>query len=324
MVFAKYVEDRPLLSYAMEFLKTPQKDEKLSTMINQYIQELRERPEARGWCLWRRGGRGGRMEDTKRFLTDFEFLRRVKHRHIVEYIGSFNDSQTFCTIMSPSADVNLGTYMESKSGQGLTPRDQSLIRSFFGCLVIALEYLHYQCQIRHKSITPSNILLHGSNVLLTDFAASLDWSETGGTTTLNETPLDETVMDLRYTAPEVARYLPVTSSSDIWSLGCVFLEMLAFLNSYTTEQLRTHFESHGTYSRSYYENTSAVNDLLLKFESTTQSEDHRAISWIRYMLRVQPHERPYARELATRIRESVVNSSLSFRFCGACCLSDSD
>jgi len=315
MMFAKYVEDRPLLPYAMEFFQKYQKDEQSSTMINQYIQELRERPEEHGWCLWRRGGR---MEDTKRFIAEIEGLKRLKHRHIVEYIGGFTDSRTFCTIMSPSADVSLGAYMESKSGQLLMPEDQSLIRSFFGCLATALAHLHFSYSIRHKDISPSNILLHGSNILLTNFASSFDWTETDRSTTQDET---DTITPL-YAAPEVAGYGFSYSSSDIWSLGCVFLEMFAFLNSYTIEQLRTYFESHGTYGRLYHQNPLAVTELLLKLESTAQLEDRRAIPWIRDMLRVQQDERPTARRLVDNIAKSVLTSPPGFRFCGACCLSD--
>ena len=93
------------------------------------------------------------------------------------------------------------------------------LRGFFGCLIIALGFLHDN-KIRHDDVKPSNILLKGNEIYLTDFGMSFDWTELSHSTTEGKmagTP--------RYASPEVASQQPCGSSSDIWSLGCVFLEV---------------------------------------------------------------------------------------------------
>jgi serine/threonine protein kinase len=58
-------------------------------------------------------------------------------------------------------------------------------------------------------------------VLITDFGTALDWSDdSGATTTGRPGPITSL-----YAAPEVIAYERRNESSDIWSLGCVFLEM---------------------------------------------------------------------------------------------------
>ncbi|KIN03014.1 hypothetical protein OIDMADRAFT_96488, partial [Oidiodendron maius Zn] len=155
-------------------------------------------------------------EDIKLFIAEIEILKRLKHHHIVEFVGSYTDPKYIGLIMSPIADMDLGTYLTnantSKHGE---------LRTFFGCLATALEFLHEQ-KIRHKDIKPGNILVHGGNVLFTDFGLSLDFTDANGSTTTSMV----NGMTLRYCAPEVVLQEPRNTSSDVWSLGVVFLEMI--------------------------------------------------------------------------------------------------
>jgi serine/threonine protein kinase len=80
-------------------------------------------------------------------------------------------------------------------------------------------YLH-ENRIRHKDIKPQNVLVKGYQVFLTDFGISLDWSELNQSTTSGPA-----IRTLHYCAPEVADFMPRNSLSDVWSLGCVFLEI---------------------------------------------------------------------------------------------------
>jgi serine/threonine protein kinase len=97
----------------------------------------------------------------------------------------------------------------------------TVLRQAFGCLLQGLQYMH-QRRIRHKDIKPSNILIHHGQVIYTDFGLSFDSSMFENSTT-NEI----TAMTRRYASPELINGLPRNSSSDVFSLGCVFVEMLA-------------------------------------------------------------------------------------------------
>ncbi|PMD22734.1 kinase-like protein, partial [Hyaloscypha hepaticicola] len=164
----------------------------------------------------------GRKNETgiKTFLAELQVLKRISHSHCVKLIGSYTDHKYVALIMSPVADYNLASYMEESIN---SVDKQSLLRTFFGCLCNGLQYLH-QSKIRHRDVKPENILVKGNNVLLTDFGISLDWEHMSRSTTSTDfghSPV--------YCAPEVANFEPRNSSSDIWSLGCVFLEMTTTL-----------------------------------------------------------------------------------------------
>jgi serine/threonine protein kinase len=85
-------------------------------------------------------------------------------------IGRYTDPKYLALIMSPVADCNLAAYYTLAAS---SEDKMSLLRSFFGCLANALQYLH-SSKIRHRDIKPENILIDGSNVLLTDFGLSFD------------------------------------------------------------------------------------------------------------------------------------------------------
>ncbi|KAH7070362.1 kinase-like domain-containing protein, partial [Paraphoma chrysanthemicola] len=76
-------------------------------------------------------------------------------------------------------------------------------------------------QIRHKDIKPSNILIHNSRVLYTDFGLALDFSNLD--TSMTTGPAERTTR--KYSAPEVVLHQARRSSADVYSLGCVFIEI---------------------------------------------------------------------------------------------------
>ena len=102
------------------------------------------------------------------------------------------------------------------------------LRTFFGCLAKVFEFLHEQ-KVRYKDIKPSNILVHYGKVLFTDFGLSYDFTDAEGSTTVNRvyglTP--------KYYTPEVAMHKDRNISSNIWSLGVVFLKIIMVLKGRT-------------------------------------------------------------------------------------------
>lgn len=75
--------------------------------------------------------------------------------------------------------------------------------------------------IRHKDIKPQNILLHQGAILHTDFGASKDTTKDGMCTT-------EGLPDFltrKYSPPAVLDYDKRDYAADVYSLGCVFIEI---------------------------------------------------------------------------------------------------
>lgn len=137
---------------------------------------------------------------------------------IQNFFRSYTDQKYIGLLMSPVADCDLKAFLERNP----FPEDGlHLLRGFFGCLCSAVLYLH-NSKCRHKDLKPGNILVYMNNVLITDFGTARDWSGQSRSTTTGRngayTP--------GYAAPEVVHEEPRSSSADIWSLGCVYLDMM--------------------------------------------------------------------------------------------------
>ncbi|OMP84546.1 Calcium/calmodulin-dependent protein kinase type 1G [Diplodia seriata] len=157
-------------------------------------------------------------EATKSFENELENLKRLRHHHLVTYIGSYTDPHYVGILTIPVADCDLQRFLQQNP---FPINNASLLRQFFGCLCSAVQYLHLN-KCRHKDIKPGNILVKNGQVYLTDFGTARDWSDRTKATTVGPsgpyTP--------RFAAPEVVNWEPRNETADIWSLGCVYLDML--------------------------------------------------------------------------------------------------
>jgi serine/threonine protein kinase len=127
--------------------------------------------------------------------------------------------------------MHLGTFLEDTLDMGMqtSMKHRSFLSSTLGCLSSAVAFIH-QHTTKHMDIKPQNILVRQANfddsdpdwrIYIADFGlsrsfASQNHSQTDGPTA--RTP--------RYCAPEVYNYELRGRSADVFSLGCVFLEIL--------------------------------------------------------------------------------------------------
>lgn len=101
-----------------------------------------------------------------------------------------------------------------------------MLRSYFVCLLQALSYLH-RSGVRHKDIKSANILIDESgSPILTDFGISRRFPKQTSHATNNERKFTR-----KYASPEIMNDNGTfrDDSSDVFSLGCVFLEMATLL-----------------------------------------------------------------------------------------------
>ena len=153
---------------------------------------------------------------------------KLKHPHVVRVIMSYRDATSLTILMQPVADYNLSQYLQSSTD----PFDEKISRLWIwcNCLAVGLQYMHEEIGIRHLDIKPSNILVKDRKVFYADFGSS------------NAVADDESVsenMDYTelYAAPEL-REGKRGRASDIFSLGCVFLEMATVPLRRSMEELR--------------------------------------------------------------------------------------
>ncbi|OCL13410.1 kinase-like protein, partial [Glonium stellatum] len=164
--------------------------------------------------------------------------------------GSYTDEKHVGLLMSPVADHNLSDYLDIIQ---INKATQNMMATFFGCLAGALTKLHYSYHIRHKDIKPKNILIKDGNILLTDFGMALDWNESGQTTTNQEQRKSP-----KYCAPETTEGESRNSKADIWSLGCVYLEIVTVLKGQSRRNMKEFFISNGSRSEFFRLNQDAV------------------------------------------------------------------
>jgi serine/threonine protein kinase len=207
--------------------------------------------------------------------------------------------------MTPVADCNLSTYLNLAA---ISQEKLTILRGFFGCLANALKYLHAS-QIRHRDIKPQNILVHGARVLLADFGIALDWGDLGGSTTT-----EDSGKTWVYAAPEVAQYQKRNSSADVWSLGCVFLEMATVLIGVKISAMRELFKGRNSDYR-FYNNIDTTREWLKKLSGSTPIDETRPLNWIASMLQENADLRPSALALYNSI-------TVCREFCGVCCRED--
>ena len=216
-------------------------------------------------------------------------------------MASYTSPNHYGLIMSPYAEYNLKEYYEHV----LEDRHQRpILRTFFGCLANALAYLHQIAQIRHKDIKPANILVRNGKVFLADFGISHYWHDRGASTTA-----EDVRKSLMYCAPEVAdpSFRKRNTSADVWSLGCVFLEMYTILKGRSIDQFRLHLGCN-----LHFRDLAAIStwlDYLERFDTTL--DDDIIPVWIDRMLRDDPEERMSSGLLCEQILSAEKASGLS-------------
>lgn len=235
-----------------------------------------------------------RRERVTALKEEIQSLKRLRHHHLIQYVGSYADDTVLAFLMLPVAECNLQTWIQNQP-------PQNSVREFFGCLASALAYLHKE-SIRHKDIKPQNILVHRNTVLLTDFGSAHDWKDLDGSTTTGIAK-DFT---RKYASPEVLQHESRNSSSDVFSLGCVFLELASVLCGFTVDSLHQHLREHllaesngGLFSSNHTALELWTGTL---HNETALTSDSEILTLILGMLNYDQHSRPNAPQIVSTIR----------------------
>ena len=220
-------------------------------------------------------------------------LCNLRHLHIIGVVAYYILEDQFSIIMSPVADGNLSEYMLSDSSAPLIKSKN--LSKWIGCLTAAVSYMHNKSW-QHLDIKPSNILVHGGHVMLSDFggAQRVDdlHSKIARESTCTFTPM--------YCAPELAtrRQNPIRAgASDIFSLGCVFLEMATVIHRQSLksfEQLRAFESGNGSYHMNSKKSLTWIHHLWDLDEALGLNRQH-GLHIIYSMLSDDPRKRPTAR-----------------------------
>ncbi|ELP86601.1 cyclin-dependent kinase C-1, putative [Entamoeba invadens IP1] len=201
-VFRDYTVDDQIGygAYATVFRATRQSDKKMVA-----IKELKTTTENEGFSLTS--------------LREIQLLQQIKHKNIVEILEiiadeNFEKKNTPVSIVFEYMPHDLSTLI--KYGK---PLEDEEMKCYMVQILTALQFLH-SISVLHRDVKTSNVLITEDNIVkLADFGLSRHEDEVGTYTPKMCTSF--------YRPPELflgeERY---DSSVDMWSVGCVFAEMV--------------------------------------------------------------------------------------------------
>lgn len=149
-------------------------------------------------------------------------LRDLQHPNIVQYLGCSSSPDHLNIFLEYVAGGSVQTMLNSYGALR-----EPLIRSFVRQIVTGLAYLHGR-EIIHRDIKGANILVDNKGgIKISDFGISKKIEATnilsGAASNRNRPSLQGSVY---WMAPEVVKQTTYTRKADIWSLGCLVIEMM--------------------------------------------------------------------------------------------------
>lgn len=134
------------------------------------------------------------------------------HPNCVRYFGARHSRHHYYIIMEY---ISGGSIQSLRRSVG--PLRESVLQRYAHMTLTGLHHLHTH-GIIHRDIKGANVLLDERGcVKIVDFGCCKDVNQSGVTIGAGGTPL--------WMAPEVCRGEPATARSDVWSFGCLCLEM---------------------------------------------------------------------------------------------------
>ncbi|KAJ3227807.1 ATP binding [Clydaea vesicula] len=150
---------------------------------------------------------------------EIHLLKDLEHENIVQYLGFEVSEEGFVSVFLEYVSGGSVATLLSKIGKF----DEILVRSLVYQTLCGLEYLH-ACSIIHRDIKGANILLDEDGIVkIADLGISKKNEYQMAYKYNSRMSLQGSVF---WMAPEVIKGRGYSAKVDIWSLGCVVLEMI--------------------------------------------------------------------------------------------------
>lgn len=161
---------------------------------------------------------------TKRTLRELRILRHLRHENLLDvrsiFLPGLKDDFEDIYVVSELMETDLASIL--KSSQPLT---DDHCQFFLYQILRGMKYVH-SAEVIHRDLKPRNLLVNANcDLKICDFGlARVNFSDKEFQTC----PMTEYVCTRWYRAPEVlCSWTDYTTAIDIWSVGCIFAEMLA-------------------------------------------------------------------------------------------------
>jgi len=160
---------------------------------------------------------------TKRTLRELRILRHLRHENLIDvrsiFVPGMKDDFEDIYVFSELLETDLASIL--KSSQPVTDEH---CQFFLYQILRGIKFLH-SANVIHRDLKPRNLLVNSNcDLKIGDLGlARLNFSDKEFWTC----PMTEYVCTRWYRAPEVlCSWTDYTASIDIWSIGCIFVEML--------------------------------------------------------------------------------------------------
>eukprot|EP00931_Biecheleriopsis_adriatica_P078520 TRINITY_DN51979_c0_g1_i1.p1 TRINITY_DN51979_c0_g1~~TRINITY_DN51979_c0_g1_i1.p1 ORF type:complete len:404 (-),score=96.17 TRINITY_DN51979_c0_g1_i1:121-1332(-) len=159
---------------------------------------------------------------TKRTLRELRILRHLQHENLIDvrniFLAGTKEDFEDIYVISELMETDLASILKSSQ-----PLSDDHCQFFLYQILRGMKYVH-SAQVIHRDLKPRNLLVNANcDLKICDFGlARVSFSKEFQTC-----PMTEYVCTRWYRAPEVlCSWLDYTTAIDIWSIGCIFAEML--------------------------------------------------------------------------------------------------
>ncbi|KAF8529431.1 kinase-like domain-containing protein [Gautieria morchelliformis] len=173
---------------------------------------------------------GRQLQVVEALLSESDTLKELDHPNIVQYLGFEQSADHWSIFLEYVPGGSIGGCLR-KHGKF----DHEVVRSFTSQMLAGLEYLHMR-GVLHRDLKADNILLDPSGVCkISDFGISKRSDDIYD----NNTGLTAMQGSIFWMAPEMMHNNKqgYNAKIDIWSLGCVVLEMWAGRRPWNQEHI---------------------------------------------------------------------------------------
>ncbi|PVU92830.1 hypothetical protein BB561_003592 [Smittium simulii] len=149
--------------------------------------------------------------------SEISMLKDLDHVNIVQYLGFEIKDQLINIFLEYVSGGTIGSLIVQHG-----PLAEPVINSFLNQILLCLEYLHSR-NIIHRDIKSANILVEENGICkLSDFGISKKSNLKAAYESKSRMSVQGSIF---WMAPEIVKGENYSAKVDIWSLGCVFLEM---------------------------------------------------------------------------------------------------
>lgn len=187
-------------------------------------------------------------------IREISMLKEMEHKNIVRLLDVIHDEKSLCLIFE-HLDMDLRMYMDTVPE---VFKGEEKIKRFLYQILDGLSYCHSR-RILHRDLKPENLLIDRvtNTIKLADFGLARAF----------DVPLKAytpQVVTLYYRAPELLLGQKSYSTPiDIWSVGCIFAEMLnnnpLFSGDSELNHLKNMFRTLGTPNEDIWPGVSKIS-----------------------------------------------------------------